>query len=65
MSGGVSASFEYDGDGNRVKRSPRGGRTLDGVTTIYVGQHYEKNLGTGEVTKYYAIPAGATPTASG
>ena len=28
-------------------------RTLDGVTTIYVGQHYEKNLSPVEVTKYY------------
>ena len=47
MSGGASASFIYDGDGQRVKR------TLDGVTTIYVGQHYEKTLSTLEVTKYY------------
>jgi RHS repeat-associated protein len=47
VSGGASASFVYDGDGNRVKR------TLDGVTTIYVGQHHEKNLSTGEVTTYY------------
>jgi hypothetical protein len=26
---------------------------LTGVTTLYVGDHYEKNLSSGVVTKYY------------
>ncbi len=44
--GGSSASFVYDGDGNRVKA------TIDGVTTYYVGRHYEyRNSST--YTKYF------------
>jgi len=32
---GVTASFVYDGDGNRVKA------TFDGTTTVCVGNYYE------------------------
>jgi YD repeat-containing protein len=45
VSGAASATFVYDGDGNRVKA------TLGGVTTYYVGNYYEKQGST--VTKYY------------
>jgi len=41
----VNATFTYDGDGNRVKS------TIDGVTTYFVGNHYE--VANGVVTKYY------------
>jgi len=44
------AEFTYDGDGRQVKS------VIDGVTTLYVGAHYEiKNPGSGqqEITKYY------------
>jgi len=49
----VSAKFTYDGDGRMVKS------VIDGVTTLYVGAHYEvTNPGAGQaVTKYY--PGGA------
>jgi len=42
---GVNATFVYDGDGQRVKS------TIGGVTTYFVGNHYEVT-GT-EITKYY------------
>ncbi len=35
VSGATSASFVYDGDGNRVKT------TMGGVTTSYVGNYFE------------------------
>jgi hypothetical protein len=41
----VIASFVYNGDGKRVKS------TLNGVTTTFVGSHYEITGST--VTKYY------------
>jgi RHS repeat-associated protein len=41
----MSASFVYDGDGNRVKS------TINGVTTTFVGSYYEVSGST--VTKYY------------
>ena len=45
MSGGASASFVYDGNGQRVKA------TFGGSTTVYVGNYYEQ---TGAAsTKYY------------
>ncbi|OFV83425.1 MAG: hypothetical protein A2W26_14150 [Acidobacteria bacterium RBG_16_64_8] len=44
--GPVQASLVYDGDGNRVLG------TIDGVTTVYVGDHYEVEGAT--VRKYYA-----------
>jgi hypothetical protein len=33
------AQFFYDADGARVKK------VEGGVTTIYIGKHYEKNIG--------------------
>jgi hypothetical protein len=45
----LSASESADdvpGDGNRVKK------VQNGVTTIYIGPIYEKNLNNGEVTTY-------------
>jgi RHS repeat-associated protein len=47
VSGGTTATFAYDGDGTRVKA------TVNGVTTAYVGNHYEVNLTTGVTTSYY------------
>ncbi len=41
----TSASFVYDGDGRRVKS------TINGVTTYFVGAHYE--ITGSQVTKYY------------
>jgi hypothetical protein len=46
-SGGATASFVYDGDGNRVKG------TVAGVTTTYVGAHYEVEGAT--TRKYYYL----------
>ena len=46
VSGGAAASFVYDGDGRRVKA------TVNGVTSYYVGDHYE--VSGGVVKKYYA-----------
>ncbi|PMB25570.1 hypothetical protein CEN47_16765, partial [Fischerella thermalis CCMEE 5319] len=46
VSGAVSASFVYDGDGRRVKA------TVNGVTTYYVGDYYE--VSGGVVKKYYS-----------
>jgi hypothetical protein len=45
VTGAATASFTYDGDSKQVKS------IVGGVTTYYVGQHYEKK-GT-MVTKYY------------
>ena len=53
MSGSVTASYVYDGDGNRVKE------TIGGVTRVFVGNTYEVDNGT--VKKYYY--AGATRVA--
>jgi RHS repeat-associated protein len=46
--GNAWAQFVYDGDGNRVLA------TVDGVTTVYAGDHYEIELETGTVRKYYS-----------
>jgi RHS repeat-associated protein len=46
---GVTTTFVYDGDGNRVKK------TVGDVTTLYINQYYEKNLDSGEVTTYYYL----------
>jgi RHS repeat-associated protein len=43
---GVSGSFVYDGDGNRVKK------TEGGQTTVYVNRYYEKT-GAEITTSYY------------
>jgi hypothetical protein len=45
VAGAATASFSYDGDGKQVKS------VVGGVTTYYVGNHYEKKGTT--VTKYY------------
>jgi RHS repeat-associated protein len=42
----VTTTFEYDGDGKRVKQ------TVGGTTTIYVNQYYEKT-GAENTTSYY------------
>jgi hypothetical protein len=55
VSGGASASFAYDGDGNRVKG------TASGVTTAYIGNYYEYNVSAGVATSYYY--AGSTRVA--
>ncbi|WP_297640229.1 hypothetical protein [Caldilinea sp.] len=46
VSGAASAAFVYDGDGRRVKG------TVNGVTSYYVGDHYE--VSGGVVKKYYS-----------
>ncbi len=46
VSGAATASFVYDGDGRRVKG------TVNGVTSYYVGDHYE--VSGGVVKKYYS-----------
>jgi RHS repeat-associated protein len=43
------ASFIYDGDSTRVKK------TENGETILYVNKYYEKNLTTGVVTTYYYL----------
>ncbi len=52
VSGTLTASYVHDGDGNRV----RSVITVSGAVTEthYVGQHYEKTVGSGD-TKYYFI----------
>ena len=48
MTGGsVSASFVYDGDGNRVKG------IVGGITTTYVGNYFEWVSSTSDMKKYY------------
>ena len=43
---GINATYVYDGDGNRVKA------TVGSVTTVYIGNIYERDNGT-TVRKYY------------
>jgi len=47
VSGATSATFVYDGDGNRVKS------VLGGVTTYHVGNHFEWTGSTSTMVKYY------------
>jgi RHS repeat-associated protein len=47
--GSTIATFVYDGDGNRIKK------TQDGSTILYVNQYYEKNLTSGVVTSHYYL----------
>ena len=47
VTGAATATFVYDGDGNRVKG------TAAGVTTTYLGNYYEWN-GSAGVKNYYA-----------
>jgi RHS repeat-associated protein len=49
--GGVTTTFIYNGDGNRVKVN------ANGVITVYVGNLYEVNPGTGVTTTYYYLGA--------
>ena len=48
-SGPVIAEYVYDHSGQRIKKIE------DGITTYYVGKHFEKQVGTGNAkeTKYY------------
>jgi RHS repeat-associated protein len=52
VSGTLTASYTYDGDGNRVRSVITAGSQV--TETHYVGQHYEKTVGSGD-TKYYFI----------
>jgi RHS repeat-associated protein len=45
VTGAAPANFYYDADGKQVKA------VVDGVTTFYIGNHYE--VKSGVVTKYY------------
>jgi hypothetical protein len=47
VNGPASASFVHDDDGNRVKS------VLGGVTTYYVGNHFEWTGSTSQMIKYY------------
>jgi RHS repeat-associated protein/uncharacterized repeat protein (TIGR01451 family) len=44
---GQMTTFVYDGNGILVKK------VTGGQTTVYAGPHYERNVTTGQVTKYY------------
>ena len=46
MSGAASATFVYDGDGNRVKA------TFGSATTVYVGNYFEWTGSTSTMKKY-------------
>ena len=58
VSGDATATFTFNGDGQRVKS------VMDGETTLFVGGHYEvTNPGAGQtITKYYM--AGESPAAT-
>ncbi len=46
--GGITTTYTYDGGGNRVKRS------ANGVTSYYIGNHYEVTVGGAtSILKYY------------
>jgi hypothetical protein len=45
VTGAATASFVYDGDSKQIKA------TVNGITTVYVGNHYE--VKNSIVTKYY------------
>jgi hypothetical protein len=53
VTGAATANFVYDGDGKPLGRACRDQvkTIVDGVTTYYVGSHYE--VKNGVVTKYY------------
>jgi RHS repeat-associated protein len=53
------ATFVYDGDGNRVKK------TEGGQTILYINQYYEKNLTSGVVTTYYYLGGQLVATREG
>jgi RHS repeat-associated protein len=45
--GAVTASFVYNGDGQRVIS------TVGGATTVFIGNYFEWHAGTAQSTKYY------------
>ncbi|MCI0557987.1 MAG: hypothetical protein MN733_05790, partial [Nitrososphaera sp.] len=47
VSDNPTATFVYDGDGNRVKG------TVNGSTTVYIGNYYEWTGSTTTAKKYY------------
>ncbi len=47
--GGTIATYVYDGDGKRIKK------TENSQTILYVNQYYEKNLTTAIATTYYYL----------
>jgi len=47
VSGSAAASFVYNGDGQRVAA------TVNGVTTVYIGEYFEWEPASGKMTKYY------------
>ncbi|MGB4976087.1 MAG: RHS repeat-associated core domain-containing protein, partial [Anaerolineae bacterium] len=47
MSGGVTSSYVYDGDGKRVKE------TAGGATTVYIGNTFEWTGSTATMKSYY------------
>jgi RHS repeat-associated protein len=53
------ATFVYDGDGNRVKK------TEGGQTILYINQYYEKNITTGVVTTSYYLGGQLVATREG
>jgi len=52
VNGTLTASYVYDGDGNRVRSVITAGSQV--TETHYVGAHYERTLNSGN-TKYYTI----------
>ena len=48
---GQTTTFVYDANGALVRKEG------DGETIVYVGQHYERNVTTGQETKYYDFPS--------
>ncbi len=48
VSGSATASFVFDGDGNRVKS------TAGGVTTVHIGAYFEWTGSTSTMKKYYS-----------
>jgi RHS repeat-associated protein len=54
-SGGATATFVYDGDGNRVKS------TINTTTTAFIGNHTEWDVASSSLTRYYY--AGSTRVA--
>jgi RHS repeat-associated protein len=48
VSGSATASFVYDGDGNRVQS------TVGGVTTVHLGAYFEWTGSTSTMKKYYS-----------
>jgi RHS repeat-associated protein len=47
---GSTATFGYDGDGNRVRKTVTGGDDI-----LYINKYYEKNLTTGNITTSYYL----------